>query len=32
MSDQLPKSFVTKDDSTGVLLGALEPDFPSPTG
>lgn len=29
MSDQLPKLFVTDDDSTGVLLGAPEPDFPT---
>ena len=28
MSDQLPKLFVTDDDSTGVLLGAPAPDFP----
>jgi hypothetical protein len=27
MSEQLPKLFVTDDDSTGVLLGAPEPDF-----
>ncbi len=27
MGDQLPKLFVTDDDSTGVLLGAPEPDF-----
>lgn len=29
MSDQLPKLFFTDDDSTGVLLGAPEPDFPT---
>lgn len=29
MSDQLPELFVTDDDSTGVLLGAPEPDFPT---
>jgi hypothetical protein len=29
MSDQLPAHFVTEDDSTGVLLGAPEPDFPT---
>lgn len=29
MSDQLPKLFITDDDSTGVLLGAPEPDFPT---
>ncbi|POA31762.1 MULTISPECIES: suppressor of fused domain protein [unclassified Pseudomonas] len=29
MSDQLPRLFVTDDDSTGVLLGAPEPDFPT---
>lgn len=29
MSDQFPKHFVTDDDSTGVLLGAPEPDFPT---
>lgn len=29
MSNQLPKLFVTDDDSTGVLLGAPEPDFPT---
>ena len=29
MSDQLPKHFVTDDDSTGVLLGAPAPDFPT---
>lgn len=29
MSDQLPKLFVTEDDSTGVLLGGPEPDFPT---
>lgn len=29
MSDQLPKLFVTDDDSTGVLLGAPDPDFPA---
>lgn len=27
--DQLPKLFVTDDDSSGVLLGAPEPDFPT---
>lgn len=27
MSDQVPTLFVTEDDSTGVLLGAPEPDF-----
>lgn len=29
MCDQFPKHFVTEDDSTGVLLGAPEPDFPT---
>ncbi|WP_062382917.1 suppressor of fused domain protein [Pseudomonas abietaniphila] len=29
MCDQLPKLFVTDDDSTGVLLGAPNPDFPA---
>lgn len=29
MSDQIPKLFVTEDDSAGVLLGAPEPDFPT---